>query len=334
MSASSIEILDIEDAKRFLIASALDSGFSRARIAAPFIPAEPGEARFQGKGYGDPALSALVVALPYGNEADGAGPAAADAESPVQEPAARLDVFSRRNYYAETVARLQRIAGAARGRFGGMRRDYRILCNSPVPEKPIAAACGLGTIGRNTLLITPEAGSLVVVGILTLPFAVPGDAPLDGPDPCAKCAACVKACPTGALGPMPEDPRAAASSASPAAENRGARSLDRTRCIQWHASRPGDIPEDIAAVWGDRLYGCSVCRDVCPANARRIRGAETERGALPASFDVRALAEASDAELSALFKGTALGMSWLGPAAIRRNAVLAAKGARKPRGEL
>jgi epoxyqueuosine reductase len=248
----------------------------------------------------------LAAALPYGNLPE-RETVSAEYVSP-----ARLDVFSRRDYYAEAVARLKEIAIAARARFGGRKRDYRIFCNSPVPERPIAAACGLGSIGRNTLVITPEAGSLVVIAAMTLPFELPGDGPLpDEPDPCGGCASCVEACPTGALD----------------AALGGDRRLERAKCIQWYASRPGEVPPDIAAKWGDRLYGCSVCRDVCPHNAKPIPGARTERGALPPAFDARALCEADDQELAALFKGTALGMGWLGPAAIRRNARLAAAGA-------
>ncbi len=291
MSLSSIEGLPQEELKAEIAASARSEGFSRARFFAPFTPPEGGS-------HGEGAQAALVVALPYGNrgaEADPDGPGG---------PVARLDAFSRRDYYGETVARLKKIAAGIRTRLGGRRSDYRILCNSPVPEKPLAAACGLGRIGRNSLLITPEAGSLVVIGVLTLPFALPGDGPLKG-DPCERCAACVAACPTGALG------------------GTGDRSLDRSRCIQWYASRPGSVPERIAAHWGDRLYGCSICRDACPANAAPIQGARTERGALPAELDAAELAAADDEELAARFKGTALGMRWFGPEAIRRNARLA-----------
>jgi hypothetical protein len=40
-------------------------------------------------------------------------------------------------------------------------------------------------------------------------------------------------------------------------------------------------------------------------------------------MDCRELMAASDEELNARFKGTALGLSWLGPEGIRRNARIA-----------
>ena len=312
MSSPSIAPKDSGTVKTFLSAASAASGFSRVRFLAPFVPASADEKRGRENGnYAEGAPSAIVAALPYGNAEEAeAGPSAG---LQPDSPRTRLDAFSRRNYYAEAVARMQAIAAAARARFGGRRSDYRVFCNSPIPEKPIAEASGLGKLGRNTLIITPEAGSLVVIAAMTLPFRLEGDGPLpDEPDPCDGCAACVAACPTGAL-----------DSAFAAALGRD-RLLDRNRCIQWYASRPGTIPPEIAAKWGDRLYGCSTCRDACPHNAGPIFGARTERGALPSSFDARALAEASDAEVAALFRGTALGMSWLGPQSIKRNARLAA----------
>lgn len=68
---------------------------------------------------------------------------------------------------------------------------------SIVSQKHAAQAAGLGTIGRHSLLITPEYGSMVWLGcVLT-------DAPLE-PDPlqapiCTGCDLCVAACPVHAL---------------------------------------------------------------------------------------------------------------------------------------
>ena len=68
---------------------------------------------------------------------------------------------------------------------------------SIISQKHAAQAAGLGTIGRHSLLITPEFGSMVWLGtILT-------DAALE-PDPlkasiCDNCNLCVKICPINAL---------------------------------------------------------------------------------------------------------------------------------------
>ena len=272
---------------------AMASGFSRARFLA---------AR-------GTATAFLVVALPYGNDdPDARLPRATE---PSAEPAcpARIAAFARRNYYAEAVARLKAVVAELRLRFGGSKGDYRILCNSSVPEKPLALAAGIGAAGRNSLIITPEAGSLVVLAALSLPFPVQADKPL-GRSVCGSCTACVDACPTGAL--APED------------------SFDRSRCIQWYASGNGEPSAEVVVRWGQRLYGCSVCQDVCPYNHRPIPGTATERGALPPAFDARDLVAASDEEIRKLFRGSAMGMAWLGAAAIRKNAERALAAALAP----
>ena len=284
-----------------LIAMALEAGFCRARILVPF--------------HADP--SAIVVALAYGNDdpdkRDTSPTQAAQSPSdgqglPSGFAKARLDLFSRRNYYAEAVKRLKALSLLSRSTWGGAKSDYRILCNSSIPEKPLALVCGLGWMGRNSLIMTPEAGSLVVIAIMTLPFTLSPDPPLETQtmnstcSTCLTCSACVDACPTGALD--------------------GNGKLDRSRCLQWFASRPGEVPPEIAARWGGRLYGCSVCRDVCPANLERIAGVASSMGPLPEAFDAKKLVAASDDQLRTIFRKSALGMSWLGPQAIRRNAAL------------
>jgi epoxyqueuosine reductase len=272
---------------------ALDAGFSRARFLASFLP---------------DARSLLTLALPYGNQMD-------QAETIPDEGLARIAPFARRNYYREAVKRLQRLSVDIRTNLASEYRksDFRILCNSRVPEKPLARASGLGVIGRNSLIITPEAGSLVIIAAMTLPFVIPADPPLSSkPFPlCDGCGdpPCVRACPTAALNIDG--------------------TIDRRRCIQWYASGNGEaVPPDVAQLWGNRLYGCTECQDVCIHNQRPIPPCECAEGALPAYMDPVELLALGDEELRSRFRGTCLGLSWLGPAAIRRNArlVLGARG--------
>jgi epoxyqueuosine reductase len=274
--------------RNFIRASALEAGFTRARILAPFEPT---------------AKSLLVCALPYGNRHD--------------QPAEKacygvIAPFARFNYYREAVKRLKSLSRLTRSRYGGEKRDYRIFCNSSLAEKPLAALSGLGARGRNGLIISPEAGSLFVIAAMTLPVPLEADNPLDRPAGdfplCAACGQkppCSAACPTGAA--------------------LGNGLIDLTKCIQWYASGhrasgTAGIPASVLAVWGNRLYGCTACQDACIHNTRPIQGVETNEGRLPASIDVRHLLSLSDAEIKDMFRGTAMGLAWLGPEAIRRNA--------------
>lgn len=68
---------------------------------------------------------------------------------------------------------------------------------SIVSQKHAAQAAGLGTIGRHSLLITPEFGSMVWLGcVLTDAALEPDDLK---PSICDHCGRCVEACPVKAL---------------------------------------------------------------------------------------------------------------------------------------
>ncbi|GHV18531.1 hypothetical protein FACS189493_7990 [Spirochaetia bacterium] len=316
------KITEFGDLKTAICSAALAAGFVRARILAPFEPDSAGTLSALSENYRQGAPSLLVVALPYGNQGSVPGDSGAETAD-----ALFIAPFARRNYYREAVRRLQALAREFRARFGGegqgfqQKRRFRILCNSPVPEKPLALASGLGALGRNGLIITPEAGSLVILAAMTLPFPLESDGPL-GADTaqanvgggnlttaaefplCGGCdperPPCAAACPTGAMG------------------NNGV--LKRERCIQWYASGKEEVvPALVAEKWGRRLYGCTNCQDACVRNRQPIPGAETSLGLLPPYLDGRELLSCTDEEITARFKGTALGLSWLGPGGIRRN---------------
>ncbi|MDR0662799.1 MAG: hypothetical protein LBF80_01800 [Spirochaetaceae bacterium] len=281
--------------KNFIRASALEAGFSRARILSPFEPT---------------AKSLLLCALPYGNRHD---------DVPPQDETGYgvIAPFARFNYYREAVKRLKNLSHLVRSCYGGEKCDYRIFCNSRLPEKSLAAASGLGAPGRNGLIISPEAGSLFVIAAMILPVPLETDPPLGGTTEdfplCARCGTtppCAAACPTGAA--------------------LGNGLINRAKCIQWYASghsTASGIPRTVLAAWGNRLYGCSDCQDACVHNARPIQGVETGEGRIPAFINARRLLSLDNAEIKDMFRGTAMGLSWLGPAAIRRNAEAVIKNA-------
>lgn len=68
-----------------------------------------------------------------------------------------------------------------------------------LPHKTVALRAGLGFIGKNNLLITPQYGCALMLGkVLTnAPFAATSVAPK--PPECGDCTVCVDMCPTGAL---------------------------------------------------------------------------------------------------------------------------------------
>jgi len=269
------------------------------------------------------SCGAIVALLPYDPRP----------VNPVAEPveaAAELSVgaFAAFNRYA-TLKRLLTMAGRLMAeRCGLPPKSFRVLVNSRLPEKRLAIAAGLGFIGRSSLVISDAYGPACVVGVLLLP---PGLAlVVDEKRPaavatesrgCGTCTACADACPTGAIARQ-----------SPAGPD-----LDLGLCIQYWTTAPGTVPEPVRAAWGSRLYGCDVCVAACPHSSRAYRPgpdglapaaradalaspAERRPGRLVAMADI---AGASDQSIKALFRGTALGMSWIPPDLLRRNARLA-----------
>lgn len=115
----------------------------------------------------------------------------------------------------------------------------------PVLERDLAAAAGLGAVGKNTLLLHPEDGSWFLIGEILLTLDLAADPPLA--DLCGTCSQCLEACPTGAL----TEPYR----------------LDSRRCISyWTIEYRGSLPEEIRPEIGDWVFGCDICQEVCPLN--------------------------------------------------------------------
>jgi epoxyqueuosine reductase QueG len=64
--------------------------------------------------------------------------------------------------------------------------------------QPAAASAGLGWIGKNRLLITPQYGPCAFLNMMVTDAPLVPDDPFDE-DFCANCDLCLKACPTGAI---------------------------------------------------------------------------------------------------------------------------------------
>jgi epoxyqueuosine reductase len=244
----------------------------------------------------------MISALPTGRGEE----ARPSAENPVGSIAA----FAQKNFYREMTRRLRQLLRFLEEKGFHVKAECRIFCNSRLPEKEIAFRAGLGVQGRNSLLIIPGGGSLFVLGGIVFPEGFAGIAE-SAPSPagagslCGNCDACVRACPTGAIR---ENGR-----------------VDRELCIQAYTAEERPVPPEVRGKWGITLYGCAVCQNVCPHNKRAPRAADTVYGCLGPSFPLEKILACAVPEIrKSLFRGSVLDMSWISPAALKRNALLAA----------
>lgn len=106
---------------------------------------------------------------------------------------------------------------------------------SIISQKHAAQAAGIGTIGRHSLLITPEYGSMVWLGSVLVDVTLEADPLLE--KICNNCNLCVNVCPVNAM------------------EN-----TDLNQDVCWNNAF-GDNEET-----KDWQITCHKCRDICPYN--------------------------------------------------------------------
>ncbi|MDZ7686619.1 MAG: tRNA epoxyqueuosine(34) reductase QueG [Gammaproteobacteria bacterium] len=160
--------------------------------------------------------------------------------------------------------------------------------SAPVLEKAIAEKAGLGWIGKNTLVLSRDAGSWFFLGEIytTVPLAVDEGAATNH---CGSCTACMQVCPTNAIVAPYQ--------------------LDARRCISYLTiEKRGEIPVEFRAAIGNRIFGCDDCQLYCPWNKYARHTSEDDfspRHSLD-SAALLALFEWSEAEFLSLTEGSAI----------------------------
>jgi epoxyqueuosine reductase len=126
-----------------------------------------------------------------------------------------------------------------------------------LPEKLLAVRSGLAQYGKNNITYVKGMGSFQrpMVFISDYPCAKDSWGQATVLEQCETCNACMKACPTSAIGPDRFQ-------------------LYAERCLTFHNERAEDFPDWLSPAWHNSLVGCMICQKVCPANKDVIKWIE------------------------------------------------------------
>jgi epoxyqueuosine reductase len=139
---------------------------------------------------------------------------------------------------AELLAFIQSEIGEVAGRC--------FVDSAPVMDKAWAQKAGLGWRGKNSNLISREAGSFFFLAELIIDLDLAYDSPFVN-DHCGSCTRCIDACPTDAI-------------AAPYV-------VDGSKCISYLTIElKNEIPNEFKGKMDNWMFGCDICQDVCPWN--------------------------------------------------------------------
>jgi epoxyqueuosine reductase len=189
------------------------------------------------------------------------------------------------DYHDVMQVKLMRLLECVRREAGSEIQGRIVVDAGPVMDRAVGAQAGIGWYGKNTNLLSMRIGSFFFLGELFLGLELEPDRPLR--DRCGQCRLCLDACPTNAfVGPYV---------------------LDARRCISYLTIElKGVIPRELRPLMGNHIFGCDICQDVCPYNAK---GKTTGEPAFQPRQELRApelipLLSLSESEFTVKFAGS------------------------------
>ncbi len=148
------------------------------------------------------------------------------------------------DYHRIVEERLRPIAEKIK-ELGGVGKIH--VDNGELNDRRAAYQAGLGFYGMNGMLICEEYGTYFFIGQVVHNLDIEADAPIKRE--CFKCGKCIESCTGGAL-----------------SEN----GFNIERCVSHISQKKGELSaeEEALILKGGMCWGCDVCQEVCPHNAR------------------------------------------------------------------
>lgn len=202
------------------------------------------------------AASLLIVGLDYRTQSIPAETLEDPSRGRIASYAWGLD------YHDILTPRLESLAQQFLESVGASHRVY--VDTGAILERSHAQQAGMGFIGKNTMLIHPRRGSYFFLGEIITDITFDQYDEAHAASMCGTCTRCLQACPTDAF-PQPYV-------------------LDARRCISYHTiENKGWIPAALRPQFGNWVFGCDICQDVCPF--QRFSPLSTEAAFIPADSE-------------------------------------------------
>lgn len=128
--------------------------------------------------------------------------------------------------------------------------------SKPLLEKDLLEKTAMAWRGKHSLMINKELGSWFFIGGIALNIEY-GKTHKTEESLCGTCTLCIDSCPTSAI----VEPYI----------------LDANRCISYNTiEKKGEIDEQLKEVFGEQIFGCDICQNVCPYNKDVLPNCDAE----------------------------------------------------------
>jgi len=179
--------------------------------------------------------------------------------------------------------------------------EYKICVDtSPLIDREICKNAGIGSYGKNSLLINENVGSFMNLGYIMTDLDIEiGNNNFENIDICNDCNICEKNCPNKAI------------------LNEGG--INTKRCVSYLTQTKTYIPYEYRKNMSNQIYGCDICQLVCPKN-KKILQMNSENDYSELIIDLNELLTMTNTDFNK--KYGSLSGSWRGKNVWKRNGII------------